>query len=105
MAFDAVLCEALQHNLPSLSPPAHKEKTEYPLPRVIFRMFDYTDCPDDVSQKRPICISVERSVLHLQGPVLPGAHSIERFLIEQELTWIMRQHYIERKDWWEFYSI
>lgn len=41
-------------------------------------MFDYTDCPD--------------------GPVLPGAHSIERFLIEEHLHHILETHHMERKD-------
>jgi hypothetical protein len=46
LAFDSVLCEALQHNLPQMVPPPHHPSTSYPLPKVIFRMFDYTDCPD-----------------------------------------------------------
>lgn len=41
-------------------------------------MFDYTDCPD--------------------GPILPGAHSIERFLIEEHLHSIIESHHLERKD-------
>ena len=46
LAFDSVLCEALQHNLPGMVPPPHHPSTAYPLPQVIFRMFDYTDCPE-----------------------------------------------------------
>ena len=46
LAFDSVLCEALQHNLPPMVPPPHHPSTTYPLPQVIFRMFDYTDCPE-----------------------------------------------------------
>ena len=37
LAFDSTLCEALQHNLPSLVPPPHHPSTLYPLPTVIFR--------------------------------------------------------------------
>ena len=48
MAFDSVLCEALQHNLPQMVPPPHHPSTIYPLPQVVFRMFDYTDCPEVV---------------------------------------------------------
>ena len=46
LAFDSVLCEALQHNLPPMVPPPHHPSTSYPLPQVVFRMFDYTDCPE-----------------------------------------------------------
>ena len=42
LAFDSVLCEALQHNISGLVPPPHHPSTLYPLPSVVFRMFDYT---------------------------------------------------------------
>uniref|UniRef100_T1JFR5 Nuclear cap-binding protein subunit 1 n=1 Tax=Strigamia maritima TaxID=126957 RepID=T1JFR5_STRMM len=78
LAFDGVLCEALQHNLPQIIPPPHHDECVYPYPWVVFRLFDYTDCPED--------------------PVLPGAHSIERFLIEEQLHRIIQVHYSERKE-------
>ncbi|XP_059486308.1 nuclear cap-binding protein subunit 1 isoform X2 [Neocloeon triangulifer] len=78
LAFDSILCEALQHNLPTLLPPPHHDSYHYPMPWVVFRMFDYTDCPE--------------------GPILPGAHSIERFLIEEHLHQIIESHHLERKD-------
>jgi len=78
LAFDSVLCEALQHNLASLVPPPHHPSTLYPLPQVVFRMFDYTDCPE--------------------GPILPGQHSIERWLIEEQLTHILMANFKERKE-------
>ncbi|XP_017470240.1 PREDICTED: nuclear cap-binding protein subunit 1 [Rhagoletis zephyria] len=78
LAFDSILCEALQHNLPPIVPPSHHESYDYPMPWVVYRMFDYTDCPD--------------------GPNLPGAHSIERFLIEEHLHHIIETHRLERKD-------
>ncbi|XP_038114809.1 nuclear cap-binding protein subunit 1 [Culex quinquefasciatus] len=78
LAFDSVLCEALQHNLPVIHPPPHQDSFEYPMPWVVYRMFDYTDCP--------------------AGPILPGAHSIERFLIEEHLHSIIETHHWERKD-------
>ena len=46
IAFDSVLSEALQHNLPTILPPPHHESYIYPMPSVVFRMFDYTDCPE-----------------------------------------------------------
>lgn len=78
LAFDSVLCEALQHNLPPMVPPPHHPSTAYPLPQVVFRMFDYTDCPE--------------------GPILPGQHSIERYLIEEQLKHILQTYHRERKD-------
>ena len=46
LAFDSILSEALQHTLPQIIPPAHDEDAQYPLPSVVFRMFDYTDVPE-----------------------------------------------------------
>ncbi|XP_066576320.1 nuclear cap-binding protein subunit 1 [Amia ocellicauda] len=77
IAFDSVLCEALQHNLPPFTPPPHTEDAVYPMPKVIFRMFDYTDAPE--------------------GPVMPGSHSVERFVIEENLHCIIKSHWRERK--------
>uniref|UniRef100_A0A3P9NH11 Nuclear cap binding protein subunit 1 n=1 Tax=Poecilia reticulata TaxID=8081 RepID=A0A3P9NH11_POERE len=77
IAFDSVLCEALQHNLPPFTPPGHMPDAQYPIPRVIFRMFDYTDAPE--------------------GPVMPGSHSAERFVIEENLHCIIKTHWKERK--------
>ncbi|XP_070692706.1 nuclear cap-binding protein subunit 1 isoform X2 [Pempheris klunzingeri] len=77
IAFDSVLCEALQHNLPPFTPPGHMPDAQYPMPRVVFRMFDYTDAPE--------------------GPVMPGSHSVERFVIEENLHCIIRTHWKERK--------
>ena len=46
LSFDKVLTEALQHPIPPLLPPAHEDHFVYPLPRVVFRMFDYLDVPE-----------------------------------------------------------
>lgn len=78
LAFDNILCEALQHSVPQVMPPVHTEESEYPIPNVVFRMFDYTDIPE--------------------GPVLPGAHAIERYLLEDQLDTIIHTYHIERKD-------
>lgn len=78
LAFDGVLSEALQHTLPQIIPPSHHEDQTYPLPHVVFRMFDYTDVPE--------------------GPVLPGSHAIERYLIEEQLSRIIHTNHRERKD-------
>lgn len=46
LAFESALQDALQHTLPNIIPPSHHEDALYPLPVVVFRMFDYTDVPD-----------------------------------------------------------
>lgn len=37
---------------------------------------------------------------HHQGPVMPGSHSVERFVIEENLHCIIMTHWKERKTWW-----
>jgi len=78
LAFDSVLCDALQHTLPQIIPPSHNKSMMYPLPKVVFRLFDYTDVP--------------------QGTVLPGSHAIERYLIEEQINRIIHTNHRERKD-------
>ena len=46
-AFAGSLCDAMQHDLPMFVPPS--DHINYPLPCVVFRLFDYTDVPEDVS--------------------------------------------------------
>ena len=47
MAFDNILCEALQHSIEKFTVPSHVPGFNYALPRVIFRMFDFTDVPEE----------------------------------------------------------
>lgn len=35
-----------------------------------------------------------------QGPVMPGSHSVERYVIEENLHCIIKTHWKERKTWW-----
>ncbi|XP_022097425.1 nuclear cap-binding protein subunit 1-like [Acanthaster planci] len=78
LAFDSVLCEALQHTLPPFTVPPHSPNNIYPLPKVVFRMFDYTDAPE--------------------GPTMPGHHSIERYLVEEQLNFIINAYIKDRKE-------
>ena len=78
-AFQPVLAEASPHNIPDFLPPPHIEGTScYPLPLAVFRMFDYTDCPE--------------------GPLIPGNHAIERWLIEGHLRHLINTYKYDRKE-------
>ncbi|CAO4362093.1 unnamed protein product [Caenorhabditis nigoni] len=76
-AFEAVLQDALQHNLPSFSSPEHTSDMIYPYPLVVFRLFQDSDCGADSH--------------------LPGGHSIDRFLFEGEISWIIEKNQFNRK--------
>lgn len=78
LAFDDVLGDALEHTLPSFKVPLHKDGTVYPLPNVVYRMFDYTDVPE--------------------GPSMPGAHAIERYLVEETIRRTLSAHFKDRKE-------
>ncbi|XP_037228478.1 nuclear cap-binding protein subunit 1-like [Falco rusticolus] len=78
LAFDSILCEALQHNLPPFTPPPHTEDSVYPVPRVIFRMFDYTDDPE-VSYK-----NVFQPSSHLAFVANKRFHEVFKVLAESD---------------------
>lgn len=69
--------EALQNNLPQIQVPPHHSSYVYPYPKVIFRLFDYSDCQE--------------------GQVMPSAHSIDRFLVEEHIQFILNQFQFNRK--------
>ncbi|KAL3315211.1 Component of the cap-binding complex (CBC) [Cichlidogyrus casuarinus] len=58
------------HSFNPISPPDYDAYVSYPIPRVVFRMFDYTDVLD------------VNELDEGDSPVLPGAHTIERFLVD-----------------------
>ncbi|XP_046857946.1 nuclear cap-binding protein subunit 1-like isoform X2 [Xenia sp. Carnegie-2017] len=78
IALSETLTEALQHTLPQIPIMPREQNVEYPVPQVVFRMFDYTDVPE--------------------GPIMPGAHAIERHLVEESLNRIIASHYKNRKE-------
>ena len=47
--FETKYAEAVSHRLPNIKLPAFEaENYKYPLPRVVFRLFTDTDCPEEV---------------------------------------------------------
>lgn len=78
LSFAETFAEAFQHPLPNIPILPREENVEYPPPEVVFRMFDYTDVPE--------------------GPTMPGAHSVERYLVEESLNRIINTHYKDRKE-------
>jgi nuclear cap-binding protein subunit 1 len=75
IAFKNVLSESQKHDLPEVIIPEYNENTEYPLPRIVFRLFTQDDITDNDS-------------------LLPSADSIERFLVEEDLNWIISNNYL-----------
>ncbi|CAD5206410.1 unnamed protein product [Bursaphelenchus okinawaensis] len=79
VGFDSVLNQAVAHNLPSIEfPKFNVSNSNYPLPRVVFRLFDQSDCPEN-------------------EPPLPAADSIDRFLVEEDVNWIIDNNYLNYK--------
>ncbi|EFO94618.1 CRE-NCBP-1 protein [Caenorhabditis remanei] len=77
--FEAILADALQHNLPSFASPDHTSDMIYPYPLVVFRLFQDSDCSS------------------FSDKPLPGGHSIDRFLFEGEISWIIEKNQFNRK--------
>ncbi len=46
VSFENSFVSSIAHDFPTISLPEHNQKTIYPIPRVVFRMFDYTDVPE-----------------------------------------------------------
>jgi len=46
VTFEGSLCDAIQHPIPVIMLPSHTQDTVYPLPSVVFRLFDYSDVPE-----------------------------------------------------------
>jgi len=46
ITFEGSLMDAIQHPIPLIMLPSHTQDTVYPLPSVLFRLFDYSDVPE-----------------------------------------------------------
>uniref|UniRef100_A0A1I7UXL3 Nuclear cap-binding protein subunit 1 n=1 Tax=Caenorhabditis tropicalis TaxID=1561998 RepID=A0A1I7UXL3_9PELO len=79
IGFENVLQDALQHNLPSFASPEHTPEMIYPYPLVVFRLFQDADCAS------------------FSDKPLPGGASIDRFLFEGEISWIIEKNRFNRK--------
>lgn len=77
VSFEASFKNSTLHDFALIIPPEYNPETLYPLPRVVFRMFDYTDVPEEF--------------------ILPGGHSIERFLVEEQLHSVVNTYFLDRK--------
>lgn len=72
------LTDSVQHELPRLDQGVLESSENYPLPRVVFRLFQQSDCQEN---------EVE----------LPADDAIERFLVEEDLNWIIDNNYTDWK--------
>lgn len=81
VAFESKLESSLQHPLPQFELPADLEHTQFPLPTVVFRIFDTPDVPN-----RP------------EVPKLPRFNSIDRFLVEDAIMNVINSKNMTKKE-------
>ena len=78
-SFSGSLSEAVTHNIPEFTVPSHEATFVYPYPRAVFRLFDFTDLPEDM-------------------PTLPATNSIQRYLGEEAVTNTVHLFAFSRQD-------
>uniref|UniRef100_A0A0R3X3V2 Nuclear cap-binding protein subunit 1 n=1 Tax=Hydatigena taeniaeformis TaxID=6205 RepID=A0A0R3X3V2_HYDTA len=81
-----------------ITPPDYDSEIVYPLPQVVFRMFDYTDvysADDDTAADDEKTLSLSK-ISPLSSPTLPGAHTIERFLVDEQIHIILETMHFNR---------
>ncbi|KAH8256311.1 hypothetical protein KR032_000395, partial [Drosophila birchii] len=78
LAFDERLSAALQHSLPAFEMPPHKRGWSYPQSELIFRIFEF------------------RITSH-EELKLPPSRSIERYLMEAQVLYVLQSHHLDRK--------
>ncbi|KAM7539393.1 hypothetical protein Aperf_G00000054603 [Anoplocephala perfoliata] len=77
-----------------VTPPDYDSEIVYPFPQVIFRMFDYTDVYSAEEEEEEVgSASGQKSS---NSPVLPGAHTIERFLVDEQIHIILETMHFNR---------
>ncbi|VUZ43195.1 unnamed protein product [Hymenolepis diminuta] len=70
----------------TVTPPDYDPDVVYPQPQVVFRMFDYTDVYSAEEEEEEVGSSV---LTASTSPSLPGAHTIERFLVDEQIHIIL----------------
>ncbi|KAH8374866.1 hypothetical protein KR200_007801 [Drosophila serrata] len=78
LAFDEKLSAALQHSLPKFEMPPHQRGWSYPQTEVIFRIFEFRVTSHDELK-------------------LPSTLSIERYLLEGQILYVLQSHHLDRK--------
>lgn len=86
---------------PQITPPDYDSEIVYPLPQVVFRMFDYTDVysADDDAAVDDEMPQDGSKISSLNTPTLPGAHTIERFLVDEQIHIILETMHFNRVMW------
>ncbi|VDN98391.1 unnamed protein product [Rodentolepis nana] len=69
-----------------VTPPDYDPDVVYPHPQVVFRMFDYTDVYNSEEEEAEVGGSMP---IVSTSPSLPGAHTIERFLVDEQIHVIL----------------
>ncbi|VDK39052.1 unnamed protein product [Taenia asiatica] len=81
-----------------ITPPDYDSEIVYPLPQVVFRMFDYTDVytADEDAAADDEKTQDASKIPPLNSPTLPGAHTIERFLVDEQIHIILETMHFNR---------
>nr|VZI01283.1 unnamed protein product [Spirometra erinaceieuropaei] len=88
-AFPALRESGQSCKFSQITPPDYDPEIVYPLPQVVFRMFDYTDVYSAEDEDMEQDNQTTGTKTENSGATLPGAHTIERFLIDEQLHIIL----------------
>uniref|UniRef100_A0A5K3F641 MIF4G domain-containing protein n=1 Tax=Mesocestoides corti TaxID=53468 RepID=A0A5K3F641_MESCO len=82
-----------------ITPPDYDSEIVYPLPQVVFRMFDYTDIYNADEDDESGVLDPQKNTKGTSSsasPTLPGAHTIERFLVDEQIHIILETMHFNR---------
>ena len=77
---------SLAHDFPMVVLPQHNEKTIFPIPRVVFRMFDYTDVPEVIQFQQIIITIINFIKIHYFKGIHSAGCSLNRTLSGRRTT-------------------
>ena len=86
VSFENSFVNSLAHDFPMVVLPQHNEKTIFPIPRVVFRMFDYTDVPEVIQFQQIIITIINFIKIHYFKGIHSAGCSLNRTLSGRRTT-------------------